>query len=148
MSNIWTCKSRVVRKRPGECVLSLIHISEPTRLLSISYAVFCLQFILLLFCAHCLYARALPFIHTLTRSLSDDLRFARPDIGRFVSIVQVFDETVCLARNWTLSFDSGILFFLYSCYYFDSCISHLAAFLFLISFEIMCSLYMYYCSDR
>jgi len=31
---------------------------------------------------------------------------------------------------------------------FDSCISHLASILFLISFEIMCSLYMYYCSDR
>src|SRR5678816_3561698 len=35
------------RSRPafahGEHVLSLIHISEPTRLLSISYAVFCLK---------------------------------------------------------------------------------------------------------
>ena len=28
---------------PGEHHLSLIHISEPTRLLSISYAVFCLK---------------------------------------------------------------------------------------------------------
>ena len=31
-----------VRKRPG---LSLIHISEPTRLGMISYAVFCLKFL-------------------------------------------------------------------------------------------------------
>ena len=52
--------------------------------------------ILLLFCAHCLHARAVLFTHTLTRSLSDDPGFARPDIGRFVSIVQVFDETVRL----------------------------------------------------
>ena len=33
------------------------------------------------------------------------------------SIVQMYDETVRLARNQTLSFDSGILSFLYSCYY-------------------------------
>src|SRR5674536_161477 len=31
------------RRREGERALSLIHISEPTRLLSISYAVFCLK---------------------------------------------------------------------------------------------------------
>ena len=43
------------------------------------------------------------YTHTLTRSLSDDPGFARPDIGRFVSIVQVFIETVRLARSWTLS---------------------------------------------
>src|SRR5678816_2611127 len=30
-------------KSRGKCPLSLIHISEPTRLLSISYAVFCLK---------------------------------------------------------------------------------------------------------
>ena len=29
------------------------------------------------------------YTHTLTRSLSDDPGFARPDIGRYVSIVQV-----------------------------------------------------------
>ena len=43
------------------------------------------------------------FTHTLTRSLSDDPEFARPDVGRFISIVQVFDETVRFARSWTLS---------------------------------------------
>ena len=37
--------------------------------------------ILLLF-VHIVYARVLLFIHTLTRSLSDDPGFARPDIGR------------------------------------------------------------------
>ena len=31
------------KKHGAEKVLSLIHISEPTRLLSISYAVFCLK---------------------------------------------------------------------------------------------------------
>ena len=76
------------------------------------------QFILLLFYAHCLYARALPFTHTLTRSLSDDPGFARSDIGRFVSIVQVFVETVRFAKSWSFSlFDFGILIFLPS-YYF------------------------------
>ena len=53
--------------------------------LSCYLVIFWMQFILLLSCAHCLYARAFPFTHTLTRSLSDDPRFARPDIGRFVS---------------------------------------------------------------
>ena len=71
-------------------------------------------------------------LHTLTSSLSNDPGFARPDIGRFVSIVQVFVETVCFAKSWSFSlFDSGILSFLYSCYHFDSCISHLASILFL-----------------
>ena len=100
-----------------------------------------LQFILLLFCAHCLHARAVLFTHTLTKSLSDDPRFARPNIGRFVSIVQVFDETVLLARNWTLSLLILIFFpFFIPTITFDSCISHLASILFLTSFEIMCSL--------
>jgi len=31
------------RRKAAEEALSLIHISEPTRLLSISYAVFCLK---------------------------------------------------------------------------------------------------------
>jgi len=34
------------------------------------------------------------YTHTLTRSLSDDPGFVRPDIGRLISFVQVFDETV------------------------------------------------------
>ena len=90
-----------------------------------------------------LYARVLLFTHTLTRSLSDDLGFARPDIGRFVSIVQVFDETVRLARNWTLSLLILVFFpFFIPSIIFDSCISHLASILFLISIEIRCSLYM------
>src|SRR5678816_3756101 len=36
-------KSKEVREAGAEWLLSLIHISEPTRLLSISYAVFCLK---------------------------------------------------------------------------------------------------------
>src|SRR5678815_3045961 len=42
----WRCRSRSPHKtgrRIGWRSLSLIHISEPTRLLSISYAVFCLK---------------------------------------------------------------------------------------------------------
>ena len=81
-----------------------------------------LQLFLLLLYAPGLYARVFPFTHTLTRSLSDDPGFARPDIGRLFYCADVH-ETVRLARNRTLSlsfslsFDSGILSFLYSCYY-------------------------------
>ena len=80
-----------------------------------------LQLFLLLFCAHCLYARAFSFTHTLTRSLSDDPEFVRPDIGRFVSIVQVFVETVRFAKSWSFSlFDSDILIFLAFILFSDS----------------------------
>jgi len=80
-----------------------------------------MQIILLLFCAHCLHARALLFTHTLTRSLSDDPGFARPDIGCFVSIVQVFVEIVRFAKSWSFSlFDSGILIFLFFILFPDS----------------------------
>ena len=45
-------------------------------------------------------ARALSPLHTHSPwSRSDDPGFARPDIGRLVSYVQVFDETVRLARS-------------------------------------------------
>jgi len=54
-----------------------------------------------------------PLYTTLTGSLSDDPGFARPDIGRFVSIVQVFVETVRFAKSWSFSlFDSSILILL------------------------------------
>ena len=46
--------------------------------------IFWLQFILLLFCAHCLYARALPFTHT------HRVAFWRP--------------WICTSRYWTLCF--------------------------------------------
>jgi len=83
--------------------------------------ILCLQFILLLFCAHCLHARTLPFTHTITRSLFDDPGFVRPDIGRFVSIVQVFVGIVRFAKSWSFSlFDSGILIFLTFILFLDS----------------------------
>src|SRR5678815_3662934 len=44
--NLWiklVCDASTVAHVSGTQVLSLIHISEPTRLLSISYAVFCLK---------------------------------------------------------------------------------------------------------
>src|SRR5678816_4733477 len=44
--NVVTIKMPSLRERAGDVILlalSLIHISEPTRLLSISYAVFCLK---------------------------------------------------------------------------------------------------------
>jgi len=77
---------------------------------------------LLLFCAHCLHARVLPFTHTLTRSLSDDPGFARLNIGRFVPIVQVYDETVRFVKSWSFSlFYSGTLIFLAFILFPDSC---------------------------
>ena len=55
-------------------------------------------------------------------------------------MVQVFVETVRLASNWTLSLLILVFFpFFIPAIIFDSCISHLASILFLISFEIMCS---------
>ena len=50
------------------------------------------------------YARAISPLHAHSLwSRSDDPGFARPDIGRFVSIVQVFVEIVRFARSWSLS---------------------------------------------
>src|SRR5678815_5731060 len=40
---LFSCKSRRLTLSGATPTLSLIHISEPTRLLSISYAVFCLK---------------------------------------------------------------------------------------------------------
>ena len=72
------------------------------------------QLFLLMLYAPCLYARALPFTHTLTRSLSDDPGFACPDIGRLFYCADVqWDCTTCEEPD-SLSF---ILSFLYSCYY-------------------------------
>src|SRR5678815_2666831 len=39
----WLAHFLVEKNKPATFKLSLIHISEPTRLLSISYAVFCLK---------------------------------------------------------------------------------------------------------
>ena len=74
--------------------------------------------------------------------------------------VQILDACFyCAGVRWdgTLCEDLISLspfWFWYSCIslflllLFDSCISPLASILFLISFQIMYSLYMYYCSDR
>ena len=90
--------------------------------------------ILLLFCAHCLYARALPFAHTLSRSLSDDPEFARPDIGRFISIVQVFEETVRFANPYSILV---FLSFLSSYYFLILVISDSFVIPVLYSYDIM-----------
>ena len=83
-------------------------------------------------------------------------------LGRFLTTldlhVQILDACFfCAGVRWdytlceeleALPFDSGILAFsLFLLLFFDSCISPLASILFLTSFQIMCSLYMYYCSD-
>ena len=66
------------------------------------------------------------------------------------SIVQVFDETVRLARNWTLFL--LILVFtslLYSCYFLILSLSHSAViFPSVIHLLSLFRLYMYYCSDH
>ena len=52
-------------------------------------------------------------LHTHSLVASDDPGFALPDIGCFVSTVQVFDENVRFASSWSFSLiDSGILIFL------------------------------------
>ena len=98
-------------------------------------------YLVIILCALFICTNSPLYTHTLIRSLSDDPGFARLDIGRFVSNMQVFDETVLLARNWTLSLLILVFFpFFIPAISFDSCISHLASILFLTSFEIMCSL--------
>ena len=85
------------------CLLStyLLLFSYPSVVYLLFYLViFYLQFILLLFCAHCLHTRVLPFTHTLSRSLSNDPEFARPDIGRFVSLVRCSMRPYILWGAW------------------------------------------------
>ena len=97
-----------------------------------------LQLFLLLFCAHCLYKRALPFTHTLTRSLSDDPGFARPDIGRFVFIVRCSMRPYASRGPGASSYLILVfLYFLCSCYFLILDISVLVVILILNSYDIM-----------
>ena len=76
--------------------------------------------------------------HTLTRSLSDDPRFVRLDIGRFVSMVQVFDETVRFGRAGASPYSIPVfLSFLSSYYFLILVISDSFVILFLYSYDIM-----------
>ena len=59
-----------------------------------------------------------PLYTTLTRSFSDDARFARPDIGRFVSIVQVYDETVRFADAGASPYSIPVFLSFLPSYYF------------------------------
>ena len=110
--------------------------------LSSDLIILCLQLFLLLVYAHCLYARAFPFTHTLTRSRSDEPGFARPDIGRLFLLCRCSMRLYALrGTGRSLSLLILVFFpFFIPAIIFDSCISHLAFILFLISFEIMCSL--------
>jgi len=82
--------------------------------------------------------------------------------GRFLTTldlhVQILDALFLLCRCSMRPYilrgaDLSPFWLWYSCIslflllFFNSCISHLASILFFISFKIMCSLYMYYCSD-
>ena len=106
-----------------------------------------LQFFLLLFYAHCLYARV-SSLHTLTRSLSDDPGFARPDIGHFVSIVQVFVWS-CASRGGRFS-----LWFWYSHLSYLSDISLVSIYQFQLLFQFLIHMiscvnaHMWYCSKH
>ena len=116
--------------------------------LSCYLVILCLRFILLLFCAHCLYARAVLFTHT------HQVAFWRPWIctSRYwmlCFIVQVFDETVRFARSWILS----PFLFWYSNLSHLSIISLVSIYRFQLLFQflilmISCvDVYMRYCSD-
>jgi len=90
------------------------------------------------------------YTHTLTRSLSNDPEFARPDIGCFVSIVQVFEETVRFAKSWNFSlFDSSILIFLVFILFPNSrYIRFICYSSSLFIWYHAWNAYMYYCSGR
>ena len=72
---------------------------------------------LLLFCAHCLHARAVLFTHTLTRSLSDDPEFARPEIGRLFLLCRCSMRPYILRGADLSPFWVWYPFLSYSCYY-------------------------------
>ena len=76
-----------------------------------SYVIFAVALIVIY--AH-VYMHELSPLHTHSLwSRSDDPGFARPDIGRFVSNVQVFVEAVRFANSWSFFlFHSGTLIFL------------------------------------
>ena len=72
------------------------------------------------------------------RSLSDDPGFARPDIGQFVSNVQVFVEAVRFANSWSFFlFYSGTFIFLAFVLFPDSCYVSSVVIPVSISYDIM-----------
>jgi len=104
-------------------------------------------------CFHCLYARApSPLPHTLIGSLLMTLVLHIQN-GRFVSIVQVLDETIHVVRSWSLSLpDSSILIplaFLYSCDYFLILVYQIQSLFQFFIYMISCvDTYMWYYNDR
>jgi len=65
-----------------------------------------------------------------------------------VSVVQVFDETIRIARSLSLSLILVFSSLLYSCYFLILPLSHSAAIFFPLFICYHCvRLYMYYCSD-
>jgi len=97
--------------------------------------------------AHTLYACALFFLfYTFIGSLSDDPEFTRPNIRYFMLLIRCSLRSYML-RGAEVSTYSGIIAFLYSCYYFLILVSYLVSIPFFISSEITCRHYMYYCSD-
>jgi len=86
--------------------------------LSCCLVILWLQIILLLFCAHCLYARALPFTHILIRSLSDDPEFARPDIGCLFLLCRCSMRPYTLRRAGASSYSIPVFLSFLPSYYF------------------------------
>ena len=111
--------------------------------------------VLIIIYAHCSSARAFPFTHTLTRSRSDDPGFARPDIGRFVSVVQMFFALIYNARSLSPSLFLVSSSLLYFCHFLILSLSLSAAiflslFIAIIVIVIICIIAMildYYDSD-
>ena len=126
--------------------------------------IFQLHFHSWLFCYH-LFAvyRVVIYVHTVYinehfpfflythGSLSDDPRFDRSDIGRFIFIDQVFDEKIPrFTRSWsslTWSLFLGIILLVFiHIVSMILCIGFILV-LFFYSSVIMCGHYMYSCSD-
>ena len=85
-----------------------------------SYLMFAVYLVILL-CTLFICTSSPLYTHTLTRSLSDDPGFARPDIGRLILLFRCSLSSYALRGVWSLSLpDTGILIplaFLYSCDY-------------------------------
>ena len=80
--------------------IHVVIICVTVQLLILLFSLFYLQLFLLLYMHMVSSARVLSPLHTHSLwSRSDDPGFARPDIGRFVSIVQMFVALIYNARS-------------------------------------------------
>jgi len=129
-------------------VLTVFIIVQHVILVLFQYFIFLLSHLQFIIMYTLFICTSIPsFSYTLIRSLSDNLEFARPNIGCFIFFDRVFDETGHVARSWI-----PFYYFWYSFFFFiqiipDSLYIAFSCYIFFISYNIMCRHYMHCCSD-